>query len=179
MNTGLISSRYADSLLEYAIGMGQQEEIYDKIKLLSDMFRKMPSLRNAIMNPSIPRAEKKKILITACGGNVPSSLSKMIDLILKNEREEALQYIALRFIDLYREKFNIQSGKLITAIAVDPETEQRIIERIRKMVKTEIEMESIVDSEIIGGFVLTLGDYRWDASISGKLARIRNKFQRD
>lgn len=177
MNTGLISSRYANTLLQYATSQGQQEEVYETIKLVSEMFRKIPRLRNAILNPAISRPERKRILSTACGGSMPSSLSGMIDLILKNEREEVFQYIALRFIDLYREKFNIQNGKLVTAIAVDLETKQRLIERIREMVKTEIEMETIIDPEIIGGFVLTLGDYRWDASISGELTRLRNQFQ--
>ena len=179
MNTGLISSRYADSLLQYAISLGQQEEVYDKIKLLSEMFMKMPGLHTAIMNPSLLGQDKKKILMTACGGNIPSSLSKMIDLILKNEREEVLQYITLRFIELYREKFHIRSGRLVTAVSIDHETEQQLIARIRRMVKTEVEMESVVDPEIIGGFVLTLGDFRWDASISGELTRIRNKFQKE
>ncbi|SFK94486.1 F0F1 ATP synthase subunit delta [Proteiniphilum acetatigenes] len=178
MNTGLISSRYADSLLQYAVSLGQQEEVYDKMKLLSEMFMKMPRLRSAIINPSLPGREKKKILVTACGGGMPSSLSKMIDLILKNEREEALQYIALRFIDLYREKFDIQSGRLVTAISIDHETEQQLVTRIQKMVKTNVEMESVTDPGIIGGFILTLGDFRWDASISGELARIRNKFRK-
>ncbi|MDR2817081.1 MAG: F0F1 ATP synthase subunit delta, partial [Proteiniphilum sp.] len=115
MNTGLISSRYADALLQYAISLGEQQEVYDRIKLLSKMFMKMPGLRSAIINPSILGKDKKKFLITACGGSMPSSLSKMADLILKNEREEFFQYISLRFIDLYREKFNIQSGTLVTA----------------------------------------------------------------
>ncbi|SDZ96681.1 F-type H+-transporting ATPase subunit delta [Porphyromonadaceae bacterium KH3R12] len=179
MNTGLISSRYADSLLQYAISLGQQEEVYDKIKLLSEMCMKMPALRQVMMNPSVLVGDKKKILMTACGGSMPSSLSRMIDLILRNEREEVLQYITLRLIDLYRERFNIQRGKLVTAVAIDGETEQRLIARIKKMVKANVEMESVVDPEIIGGFVLTLGDFRWDASISGELARIRNKFQKE
>lgn len=177
MNTGLISSRYADSLLQYAISLGQQDEVYDRIKVLSAMFMEVPGLRSAIMNPSISRQEKKKIIITACGGNnVPSSLSKMIDLILKNEREEALQYMALSFIDSYRNKFHIQSGKLVTAVSIDDKMQQQLTDSIRKMVKTEVEIESVVDPGIIGGFMLTLGDYRWDASISGELTRIKNKF---
>lgn len=179
MNTSLISSRYAGSLLQYAISLEQQEEVYGNIKLLSEMFMKMPRLRSAIMNPSIPRPEKKKILITACGGTLPSSLSQMIDLILKNEREETLQYIALRFIDLYREKFNIRSGRLVTAVSIDHETEQQLITRIRKIVNADVEIEAVVDPGIIGGFILSVEDFRWDASISGELTRIRNKFQKE
>lgn len=176
MNTGLISSRYADSLLQYAVSLEHQEEVYDRVKLLSEIFVKMPALHRAMMNPSVSTTDKKKIIVTACGGSMPSSLSRMIDLILKNEREEALQYIALRFIDLYREKFNIQRGKLVTAVAIDEATEQQLIGRIQKMIKTNVEMESEVDPGIIGGFILTLNEFRWDASIAGELARIRNQF---
>ncbi|WP_294078988.1 F0F1 ATP synthase subunit delta [Proteiniphilum sp. UBA5384] len=177
MNTGLISSRYADSLLQYAVSLNEQDEVYDKMKLLWEMYRKVPALRRAVVNPSVLAADKKKILVTACGGDVPSSLSKMLDLILRNEREENLPYMVLRFIDLYREKFSIRRGKLVTAVAIDEETEQQLIARIKKMVKADIEIESVADPGIIGGFILTLDDFRWDASISGELARIRNKFR--
>lgn len=179
MNTGLISSRYANSLLQYATSLQQQDEVYDQIKMLSQVLLKMPALRRAIINPSVSVKSKKKLLETACGGNMPSSLSKMIDLIFKNEREESLQYIALRFIDLYRQKFNIERGRLVTAITIDEDTEQRFIDRIQKIMKAEIEMESIVDPNIVGGFILTLGDFRWDASISGELSRIKNKFRKE
>jgi len=139
------------------------------------MFFEVPKLHNTLLDPSLPNPEKKKIILTACGGIVPSSLGKMIDLILKNEREESIQYIALRYIDRYREKFHIQHGKLITAVEMDSETHKRLIIRIEKVVGGEIELEPIVDPAIMGGFVLHLGDYRWDASIAGELTRIRKR----
>ncbi|MPN62069.1 ATP synthase subunit delta [bioreactor metagenome] len=101
----------------------------------------------------------------------------MIDLILKNERETLLQYIALRFVELYREKFNIQYGKLITAFSIDETKERQLIARIQKITGSELEIESVVDADIIGGFVLNLGDYRWDASVQGELTRIRSRFK--
>lgn len=179
MNTGLISSRYASSLLQYAVSLQQQEEVYERVKLLSEVFTTMPVLRRAMKNRSLSIGDKKNILVTACGGSMPSSLSRMTNLILKNEREEVLQYIALRFVDLYRDKFNIQHGKLVTAIAIDEAAKQQIVTRIQKMTKSNIEMESLVDPEIIGGFILTIDDFRWDASIAGELARVRNQIQRN
>lgn len=177
MNSGLISSRYTTSLLNYAIDMGQQEEVYARMKILTEMFSAVPKLNNVIMDPSLSNLEKKKVILTACGGSVPSSLDKMLDLILKNEREGNMQYIALRFIDQYREKYNIQFGKLITAVGIDKKTAKRLSTRIEGIVGGEIELEPMVDPAIMGGFVLHLGDYRWDASVSGELTRIRSKFK--
>ncbi|MDR0421818.1 MAG: F0F1 ATP synthase subunit delta [Proteiniphilum sp.] len=177
MNASHISSRYANALLQYALGLGQEREVYDRMTLLAAMFMKLPALRDTVMNPSLPRRERENILVTACGGGdaMPSSLPEMIGLIMRNEREDLLQHIALRFIDLYRDKFNIRSGRLVTAFPVDRETERRLVDRVRNTTESEVEMECTVDPGIIGGFVLTLDDRRWDASISGELSRIRRR----
>jgi F-type H+-transporting ATPase subunit delta len=177
MNTGLISSRYAYTLLEYAVASGQQNEVYTAMKIFSELFLQTRPLRRAIQNPSIALQDKKKIIVTACGNNVPASLDKMFDLILKNKREEMIRYIALRFIELYRERYHIQYGKLVTAVPIDPEREEQFINHIQKIVGGKLEVDPVVDPDIIGGFVLSLGDNRWDASISGELTRIRSKWR--
>lgn len=178
MNTGLISTRYAVSLLDYAIASGEEKKVYENMKLLSEMFPAFPKLRSSIASLGLAVHDKREIIITACGGTVPPSLDRMIDLILKNERETLLQYIALRFVELYRERFNIQYGKLITAVSIDETRKQQLIARIRKITGSELEIESVVDTGIIGGFVLNLGDYRWDASVLGELTRIRSRFKK-
>lgn len=176
MNSGLISTRYARALLDYAAEMGEQEEVYEKMKLLSEIYLEVSDLRYAIQNQSVSNSEKRAVITTACGGSLPSSFSKMLTLILRNERQEHLLYIALRFVELYREKFHIQYGKLITAVEMDKERAQLLTSRIEKIVGGELEVESVVDPAIIGGFVLNLDGFRWDASISGELTRIKSRF---
>lgn len=177
MNIGLISSRYAYTLLEYAISLDQQQEVYHAMKIFSGMFMQTPKLRHTLQNRSISVRDKKDVIAAACGGNLPSSLDKTIDLVFKNRREELFQYITLRFIDMYRERYHIQCGKLVTAVPIDPEREKQFIQRIQQIAGGSVEVEPEVDPGIIGGFVLTLGDNRWDASISGELTRIRSKLR--
>lgn len=175
MNTGLISSRYASALLDYAIGLNQQDEVYTRMKVLSEMFMLIKGLRNSLANPSVSVGEKKKLLVTACGGTIVSSLDKIFDVILSNNREENVQTIALRFIDLYREKFNIRYGKLITAVPVNEEVQNHLAAHIERTMGGTVEFEPITDPSILGGFMLSVGDFRWDASVAGELSRIRNK----
>ncbi len=179
MNRGLISTRYATALLDFASVSHQEKEVYEILKTFSEVYMQVPLLRNSLANSAISRQNKKKILFTSIGKDVPSSLDKMINLILKNEREEVIVNIALRYIDLYRQRFNIQYGKLITAVPINKANEEKFISRISDIVGENLEIESIVDPEIIGGFVLHLDDYRWDASISGKLIRIKSKIKRE
>ena len=176
MNSGLISTRYAKALLDHAIASGEQQEVYLRMKTLAAMFTAHPALRRALAGTVNTKQQKISILHTASGGDLPSSLERMIRLILENEREELIHYIALRYLELYRDRFNIQYGRLITAVPIDEKTEERFIEQIRKIVGGRLEVEPVVDPGIIGGFILYLDDTRWDASVSGELSRIRNRF---
>lgn len=178
MNTGLISSRYASALLDFATSYGQEKDVYDRMMTLSEVYMQVPQFRLALASTTISRANKKKLLFASIGGNVPTSLNKMTDLIFKNEREEVIQYIALRYIELYRNKFHIQYGKFITAIPIKKEDEDRFLSRISEISGEGLEIESIVDPDLIGGFVLHLSDFRWDASISGELTRIKSIIKR-
>jgi len=177
MNTGLISTRYATALLKYSVELNQQKEVYSALRFFLKVYGNVLELRKALHTNSITKSEKKNILIAACGGNVPSSLSEMIELVVKNERHGLINNIALRYIDLYRERFNIQHGKLVTAIPLDEKTKERFIKRIESIINKELEIETEVDPDIIGGFLLYLDDQRLDASISGKLNRIRSELK--
>ncbi len=173
MNSGPVSTRYATALLDYSIEKGDQDEVYMRMKLLVGVFLDMPELRNALQDRSIQQTEKMKIIRIACGDDLPSSLEEMIALIVKNEREEYLQFIAQRFIELYRGRFRLQAGKLITAIPIGEDAKEKFIERIRHITGSEIEIETTVDPGIIGGFILNLDDFRWDASVTGELNRVK------
>ena len=178
MDKGLISTRYARSLLDYAISLDQQGEVYERMKTISEVFWEVPELRVALTNTSI-RLEKRLIIFnTAAGDNLPSSLKKMADMIFLNEREDLIQYIALRYIDLYRDRFKILHGKIITAVHFNKEEINSFQKRIQKLVGENLEFDPVVDPDIIGGFVLQLDDYRWDASVSGELTRIKSHFKK-
>ena len=158
--------------------MGEQDEVYAGMKLLTSIFIEVPTLKRALMGTSKTKEDKMALLRTACGGSIPPALKRMFNLIIKNEREEFIPYIAYRFNELYRIRHNIQHGKLITAIPMDEETEKRFYNRIKEIVGTELELEPVVDPDIIGGFILYINNYRWDASVAGKLAGIKNHFKK-
>lgn len=173
MNTGLISTRYATALLDFAIELNQQKEVYSALKFFLEVYGNVIELRKALYTHTVQKTDKKSIIVAACGGNVPSSLSEMIDLVIKNDRQDLLDYMALRYIDLYRERFNIQHGKLVTAVSIDEKMKERFIKRLEGFIDKVLEIDTEVNPDIIGGFVLYLDDYRLDASISGKLSRIK------
>lgn len=176
MNTGLISVRYATALLEFAKDANSLEKVYGEAKMLTLMFSKMSELRLVLENPVISLAEKRTLMLNAAGGQTSKSFRDFTDLLLKNNRENQVQNILLKFIDLYREQKNIRYGKLTTGYEVDIATEKRLIKLVTDKVGGTLELEKVVDPEILGGFILEVDDVRWDASISSQLKHIRNEY---
>lgn len=176
MNTGLIGARYATALLEFAKQSNSGEQIYAEAKKVSASFFQLSQLKPVLENPVMPKAEKKKLILMAAGGNVSSTFDRFVDLLLENDREYHLQIIVLKFIDLYRAENDIHYGKLTTATAVNELTEKRMIAMVSKETGGTLEIEKIINPTILGGFTFEVDFKRWDASVSGQLNTIRKEY---
>ncbi|MDR3652244.1 MAG: F0F1 ATP synthase subunit delta [Paludibacter sp.] len=176
MNTGLISVRYATALLDFANVSKNQDRVYTEAKSIIQSFSKFSELRTVLDNPVLAKADKRKIILLAAGGNTSKPLERFVDLLLGNDREINLQNIMLKYIDLYRKQKDIHYGKLITASAVNPAVEKRLMTLVENTTGGTIEIEKIIDKEILGGFMFEVDFVRWDASISGQLRRIKKEY---
>ena len=176
MNKGLISVRYATALLQFAQEKNVGEEVYEQSKFLTSVFSQINNLPTTLNNPMIPKAEKRKLILTASGEMTSDVFKKLIDLLLKNDREDCLQSIMLKYQEQYRKSKNILHGKLITAVEIDDKTTKLLIASIEHKIEESLELEKIVKPEILGGFILEVDFVRWDASLSGQLNSIKRQY---
>ena len=169
MDIGVVSMRYAKALIEYAKENRAEDTLYKEMKMLS---------RNLSAFPVLNIREKYSLICAAATGDqgVSRTFSRFITLVLKNNREQFLQFICLSFLDLYRKLKHIGVGKLITAVPVDKETEERIRNSAGAILHAQMELETVVDPSIEGGFVFDINDYRLDASIATQLKRVKKQF---
>lgn len=170
--------RYAKALIGYAEDTGTEDKLYAECLVLSRSFLKVPRLRNALDSPVLHWKEKMSIICTATGGNeaLSAEFVRFIKLVLKHRRETYLQFISLMYIDLYRKLKHIGVGKLITAVPVDKQTEERIRETAAHILHASMELTVAVDPFIEGGFIFDINDFRLDASIATQLKRVKKQF---
>ena len=178
MDIGVVSMRYAKALIEYAKENRAEDTLYKEMKMLSRNLSAFPNLKEALSNPVLNIREKYSLICAAATGDqgVSRTFSRFITLVLKNNREQFLQFICLSFLDLYRKLKHIGVGKLITAVPVDKETEERIRNSAGAILHAQMELETVVDPSIEGGFVFDINDYRLDASIATQLKRVKQQF---
>ena len=172
MDIGVISVRYARALLKSATEAKIEDAVYTEMQQLAKSYVEVPQLRFTIDNPMLSKEKKEALLLTAVGSK-PSPLTKaFVQLVLKEDREGVMQFIANSYVTLYRQQKNVIRGRLITAAAVSPATEQKMRQMVEGKTNGTVEFESEVDPDIIGGFILEYDTYRMDASVKTKLNSI-------
>lgn len=172
MDIGVISVRYARALLKSALDIKLEDQVYQEMQTLAQSYLDVPELRFTIDNPMLLKSKKEQILCAAMGAS-PSELSKkFVALVLREDRESILQFMAASYITLYRKQKNIIRGKLTTATAVSASTEEKMRQMVEKKTQGAVEFTTEVKPDIIGGFILEYDTYRMDASVKSKLNAI-------
>jgi F-type H+-transporting ATPase subunit delta len=179
MDIGVISVRYARALLKSATDAKQESVVYQEMMLLAKSFIDVPALRHTIDNPMLAKEKKQMLLETAVGGSESSALSKaFIALVLKEGRENMIQFMANSYVTLYRKQKNVIRGKLTTAARVSADTAQKMRALVERNTQGTVEFETEVDPDIIGGFILEYDTYRMDASVKSKLNAILTQLKK-
>ena len=101
MDIGVISVRYARALLKSATDAKIEDAVYTEMQQLAKSYVEVPQLRFTIDNPMLSKDKKEMLLLTAVGSK-PSDLTKtFIQLVLKEDRESVMQFIANSYVTLY------------------------------------------------------------------------------
>jgi len=177
MDIGVISVRYARALLKSATEQKVDEAVYHEMQLLAKSYVDVPQLRQTIAGPMLSKEKKEALLLTAVGGNASPLTKAFISLVLKEDREPVMQFIANSYVTLYRQQKNVIRGRLITAARVSPATEQKMRQMVESKTNGTVEFETEVNPDIIGGFILEYDTYRMDASVKSKLNNILNNLK--
>ena len=178
MDIGVISVRYARALLKSATEQKVADEVYQDMQTLAESYVRVPQLRFTIDNPMLAKDKKKQLLQTACGAERTALTNRFVELVLNEDRENILQFMANSYITLYRQQKNVIRGRLITATTVSPETEQKMRQMVESRTNGTVEFATEVNPDIIGGFILEYDTYRMDASVKAQLNNILNTMKK-
>ena len=170
--------RYARALLKSATDQQLEDTVYQEMMTMAKSYLDVPALRHTIDNPMLSKDKKEALLIVAAGENSCQLTKAFIALVLKEDRENVMQFMANSYITLYRKQKNVIRGKLTTAARVTAETEQKMRQMVESKTNGTVEFETEVNPDIIGGFILEYDTYRMDASVKSKLNNILNQLKK-
>lgn len=175
MSVGQIAVRYARALFRIAREKKELDAVRNDMELLMSSVSAVPDLQILLDSPIVDSGKKASILTEVFRSGMSELGLDFIRLACSNKREEYLPGMARYFISLYKKEKGIMIARISSAVEMDQNSSDFIKDQVKQAFKSEIELENEIREDLIGGFVLTVEDKQLDASVKGKLARIKKE----
>jgi F-type H+-transporting ATPase subunit delta len=147
---------------------------------LSDFARAItdtPELRTVLRNPQLEPSAKGRILADLAGDE-DELFRNFLQLVAEKGRAGEIEEIAAEFERLIARAERRLTVELVTARELTDAEAGEIIGQIEQAAGRKVEATRSVDPDLLGGFVLRAGSYRADASVRGRLERLRRELVR-
>jgi F-type H+-transporting ATPase subunit delta len=178
MDNGRISVRYARALFQTAQQQGCEDAVYDGLTHFAHNYLLAIAQFNEVLgDPIVAQEEKVKLLEMAVGTPMHDCLKQFIAFVAEQRREDKMFLIALKYMEMYRQKHGILNTQVTTATELPEETFDKIKAFIKETFDADAELEVHIDPSLIGGFILDIEHARMDASVAGQLNALKNKLK--
>lgn len=177
MLTSKVAKRYAQGLLEFAKESNTSEVLYHEMKDVVKVMDESQELNRFFLAPFID-ANKKMEVAKEVFKAFSATTQNLVQLVIKNGREAQLKGIAAAYIAKIDELSGIQKVTLTTAVPLSDASIQTILKSSSLVnPNSKFDLNVVVDANILGGYILRVGDEQIDASVKTKLDNVRKSFE--
>jgi F-type H+-transporting ATPase subunit delta len=168
---------YAEALFEAAQEFGRLAQVREALADFAAAIEQTPELRAVLRNPQLESSAKARILADLAGDDEPLFKNFLL-LTAEKGRAGEIEEIAREFERLMAREERRLTVELTTARELSDEEARAIVAQIEQAAGRKVEATRTVDPELVGGIVLQAGSYRVDASVRGRLERLRQELVR-
>jgi F-type H+-transporting ATPase subunit delta len=166
--------RYAKAMYDIANEENFIKEVYKDMSLIKELCSDSLDFKSLLSNSQINYHDKKKAILSLLENN-NAITEKLIDLLIHNKRVSIIGDIAISFIHLYNKHNNIKEATLITASPIDEDLKSIILSKINISDSKSISLTNIIDSSIIGGFIIRFDGKEYNASVKQNLNNLKKE----
>ncbi|MFC2140394.1 ATP synthase F1 subunit delta [Candidatus Auribacterota bacterium] len=170
-----IAQRYALALLDAALALNiPLENIEADLNIFLEIWNKNISLQKILLNPIISKEDKKNILKEIIEEiELLEIFTNLIFILTDKDRLNILSLISEIFSQKVAEKNKKATAYIKSATKLSTTQEKRIKTKLAKLFnKSNILIETAVDSSLIGGMIINVGSERIDATVSNSLKEL-------
>ncbi|MDO5615443.1 MAG: ATP synthase F1 subunit delta [Cruoricaptor ignavus] len=177
MLTSKVAKRYAQGFLDFTQESGQTTSTFSEMQDIVKIMNESKDLNRFFQTPFIDYRKKTEVANEVFKAFSPST-QNLIKLVIKQGRETHLKDIAQEFINKVEDMQGVQRVVLTTATAISQQNIDAILKSsqlVNPNAKFDLKMN--INPEILGGYILRVGDQQVDASVRSKLNQVKKDFQ--
>ncbi|MDO5105799.1 ATP synthase F1 subunit delta [Capnocytophaga sp.] len=171
------AGRYAKALLEHSLQSHSLEKVFQDMQLIHKTIEEHKDLNRLLASPVVKVSVKRNVL-NKVFTNLSTETQHLFKLLEQNKRLPIINLVAQKFIAYYNEHKNNKTAYVTTAVPLTDQLKTQVLQKVGELTgNANIELKNKIDPNIIGGFILRVGDAQYNASVAHKLATIERNFK--
>jgi F-type H+-transporting ATPase subunit delta len=171
----MVAKRYASALFQIANEQQILSQVEEDLRVVKEVLEYNPDLK-AVLKSSKLTIDKKKEIVKNAFVSVNVYVLNTLLILIDRHREDQIVEVTDQFLDLANEAKGIADAEVYSARELtDAEREALSTTFAAKIGKKSLNIENIVDSNLLGGIRLRIGNRIYDGSLRGKLDRLERK----
>lgn len=171
--TSEVFEPYAQALMSLAKSNNLADQFGEEAKSLLAALEESEELRNFLANPLIKPDQKKAVINQAIGEQVHPFMKSFLLLLVDRRRIVSLEGILKQYLELLRQLNQTVLAEVTSAVELTEEQKQAVRDRVIGMTGArQVDLETRIDRDLIGGVIIRVGSQVVDASLRGQLRRI-------
>lgn len=166
---------YGTSMYELAAEEKLAGIILEQMQMIRDIFRENPEYMKLLMNPSITKEERNKLIEDAFGAQAEKYLVNFIKLLC--ERNILMEYAGCceEFTRRYHADHNIAEAVVTSAVVLGKEQVEALKEKLEKISGKQVDLVTKVDPSVVAGLRVELEGKQLDGTVQSRLSGVSRK----
>ncbi|WP_043930048.1 F0F1 ATP synthase subunit delta [Bacillus sp. EB01] len=175
MSTSMIAKRYALALFKLAKEQGLLDVIEEDLRVVRDVFNSNSELNAVLKSPRLS-LDQKKVIVKGAFTGINPYVQNTLMILIDRHRENEIPGVADGYIDLANNARGIAEAKVYSIRPLSDEEKIALSASFAaKVGKRALRIENIIDTDLLGGIKVRIGNRIFDGSLRGKLDRLERK----
>jgi len=166
--------RYAEAAFELALRDdaldGWRDDLAAAAQLVGD-----ERILAIVGSPARPISDRRAVLDNLLGGRVRPQVANLARLLTERGRVDLLPAVASQYRRLLNRHRGVVDAVVTSAVPLNADETAAVRARVEQMSGAAVELRGVVDPDLIGGLTIRVGDRLLDASVRGRLERLRDQ----
>lgn len=172
-----VSRRYAQALLMIATERKALDQYEQELELFRNALLADPKVKELMDNPRIALEKKKQVLDLLIKGKTDSIIYNFLRLIIDRRRENFFLDIIKEYNRYADEARNIVDAEVRSAVQLTDKDYRELQQKLCRVTGKNVRLKSLIDTSLIGGIKVKIGDTVIDGSVTKKLSLLKNRLQ--
>ena len=166
--------RYAEAAFEVAVASDRLDRWKDDLAFAAEMLGR-PEVEPVVRSPAIPLADRQAVVSALIGPKVQPGVLRLVNLLVARGRASAIQRVSEEFNRRLNASRGIVMATVTSAVPLTADETAAIRTRVERIAASTVDLRTEVDPALIGGVSIQVRDQLLDASIRGRLERLRDQ----